>query len=122
MCGWFHDPEHGGNCAKIEHVGLHSVGTHHKKFGGKRKNANILCRVSKKYTRQSILCRVPTGSTRQRSFFAECQCLALGTVNSRQLYTAADGPLPCVAFRREFDTQLKGSLLSVFICRVSHAQ
>jgi hypothetical protein len=27
------------------HVDLHSVGTNHKKFGGK-KNTNVLCRVS----------------------------------------------------------------------------
>jgi hypothetical protein len=32
--------------------------------------------------------------------FAECQHLAVGKVNGRQLYTAADGPLPRVAFRR----------------------
>jgi hypothetical protein len=32
--------------------------------------------------------------TRQRSFFAECQMLALGKDNSCQIQTAADGPLP----------------------------
>jgi hypothetical protein len=33
--------------SKIEHVSLHSVGTNHKKFGWKKKkNGNILCRVS----------------------------------------------------------------------------
>jgi hypothetical protein len=32
---------------KMEHVSLHSVGTNHKKFGWKKKkNENILCRVS----------------------------------------------------------------------------
>jgi hypothetical protein len=64
------------------HVGLHSVGTYHKKFGRQNlKNTTMLCRVSRKDTRQRVLCRVPTLSPRQR----------LTTVSSR---TAADGPLP----------------------------
>jgi hypothetical protein len=43
------------------HVGLHSVGTYHKKFGRQnQKNKNILCRVSREDTRQRVLCRVPT--------------------------------------------------------------
>jgi hypothetical protein len=25
------------NCVKIKHVGLHSIGTNHKKFGGKKR-------------------------------------------------------------------------------------
>jgi hypothetical protein len=37
------------------HVGLHSVGTYHKKFGRQNKNKNILCRVSRDDTRQSLL-------------------------------------------------------------------
>jgi hypothetical protein len=37
------------------HVGLHSVGTYHKKFGGQnKKNTNMLCRVSTKDTRQIL--------------------------------------------------------------------
>jgi hypothetical protein len=75
------------------HVGLHSVGTHHKKFGkGKEKNRNMLCRVSKGDTRQRrslssvqrgalgkdpkyILCRVPLSvGTRQRPV---CRVLAI---------------------------------------------
>jgi hypothetical protein len=41
------------------HVGLHSVGTYHKKFGRQnQKNKNILCRVSRADTRQRQLCRV----------------------------------------------------------------
>jgi hypothetical protein len=48
------------------HVGLHSVGTYHKNFGRQnQKNKNILCRVSRK-------------GTRQRRLFAECQPLAPG--------------------------------------------
>jgi hypothetical protein len=43
------------------HVGLHSLGTYHKKFGGQnKKNKNILCRVFRDDTRQSLFCRVPT--------------------------------------------------------------
>jgi hypothetical protein len=39
---------HFDNYAKIEHVGLYSIGKHHKEFGGKKKKkTNILCRVSK---------------------------------------------------------------------------
>jgi hypothetical protein len=63
------------------HVGLHSVGTYHKKFGWKKKKIkNILCRVSKKDTRQSFLCRVRAGGHSAKtlsSVFAEC--LSVGT-------------------------------------------
>jgi hypothetical protein len=30
--------KHFDNYTKIEHVGLYTIGTHHKKFGGKQKN------------------------------------------------------------------------------------
>jgi hypothetical protein len=33
--------KHFYNCAKIEHICLHSVGTNHKKFGGKIKKIKI---------------------------------------------------------------------------------
>jgi hypothetical protein len=50
----------GYNCPQMIHVGLHSVGTYHKKFGRpNKKNKNILCRVSREDTRQRVLCRVP---------------------------------------------------------------
>jgi hypothetical protein len=45
--------------------GLYTVGTHHKKFGGKKKKRNILCRVSKEDTRQSTFLKIKT-------IFAEC--------------------------------------------------
>jgi hypothetical protein len=45
-------------------VGLHTVGTHHKKFGEKM-NKNILCRVSKEDTQQSIFCRVLVSGSRR---------------------------------------------------------
>jgi hypothetical protein len=87
------------------HVGLHSVETYQKVWLAKLKNKNILCRVSKASTRQSLLCRVSNGSTQQRRFFAECQNSALGKNNDRQLYTAADGPLPSAALHRVFGTE-----------------
>jgi hypothetical protein len=71
--------KHFYNYAKIEHIGLHTIRTHHKKFGEKKKKTNIICRVSRKeWQRQvlpsnmrehpakknlnnlNILCRVPT--------------------------------------------------------------
>jgi hypothetical protein len=69
------------------HVGLHSVVTYHKKFGGQtRKNKNILCRVpSTWHSAKNPLCRVPTLGPRQR----------LTAVN---FGTAADGPLSRAAF------------------------
>ena len=68
------------------HVGLHSVGTYHKKFGRQNKrNKNILCRVSRYGTRQRVLCRVLTVGARQR-------------LTAVSFGTAADGPLPRAPF------------------------
>jgi hypothetical protein len=41
--------KHFYNCPKMVHIGLHSVGTYHKKFGWQNKKIkkNIFCRVSK---------------------------------------------------------------------------
>ena len=40
------------NCLKMVHVGLHSVGTYHKKFGDQnKKNKNMICQVSTEDTR-----------------------------------------------------------------------
>jgi hypothetical protein len=45
------------NCPKMVHVGLYSVGTHHKKFGWEnKKNKNVVCQVSRNNTRQISLC------------------------------------------------------------------
>jgi hypothetical protein len=53
------------NCPQMIHVGLHSIGIYHKKFGRQNlKNKNLLCRVSRE-------------DTRQRSLYAECQPSAL---------------------------------------------
>jgi hypothetical protein len=71
--------KHCYNCPKMIHVGLHSLGTYHKKFGGQnKKNKNILCRVFRDDTRQSLFCRVPTIWHSTKKLFAECQPLALG--------------------------------------------
>jgi hypothetical protein len=43
------------NCPKMVDVGLHSVGTYHKKFGGQnKKNKKMICRVSTEDTRQRL--------------------------------------------------------------------
>ena len=55
------------------HVGLHSVGTYHKKFGWEKKKIKIYFVECKAW------------DTRQSSFFVECQSLALGIDNDRQL-------------------------------------
>jgi hypothetical protein len=108
---------------KMVHVGLHSVGTYHKKFGWqKRKNKNILCRVSRNNTRQSFLyqvsagwhsaknplCRVPTLGPRQR----------LTVVSFRRLLTAICRTPPSPSVRHSAKT----SLSSVFLCRESYTR
>jgi hypothetical protein len=74
------------------HVGLHSVGTNHKKFGAQnKKNTNILCRVSPDDTRQSILCRVPYGwhsAKKCKLIFAECHL-----VDTRQRSLCRGSPI-----------------------------
>jgi hypothetical protein len=69
------------------HVGLHSVGTYHKKFGRQnQKNKNILCRVPTIWhSAKKTLYRVPTHGSRQR-------------LTAVSFGTAADGPLPSAAF------------------------
>jgi hypothetical protein len=46
------------------HVGLHSVGTYHKKFGDQNK--------------KKVLCRVSRDDTRQRHSLPSAICLTLG--------------------------------------------
>jgi hypothetical protein len=82
------------------HVGLHSVGTYHKKFGRQnQKNTNILCRVSIEDTRQRAFCRVPNmwHSTKKPL----CRVPAVGSrqrLTAVSFGTAADGPLPRALF------------------------
>jgi hypothetical protein len=82
------------------HVGLHSVGTYHKKFGGQNvKNKNMVCRVSIENTRQSLLCRVP-----RIWHSAKKPLCRVSVLGSRQrlmavsFRTAADDPLPSAFF------------------------
>jgi hypothetical protein len=69
------------------HVGLHSVGTYHKKFGRQnQKNKNILCRVRAAWhSAKKHLCREPTVGTRQ-------------ILTAVSFGTAADGFLPRAPF------------------------
>jgi hypothetical protein len=96
--------KHFYNCVKMEHIGLHSVGTYHKKFGWKKKkNKNVLCRVSKNDTRQSMLCRVQKktslpGANIRRS-------VKITTVSYRRLLTAlywAPSFTECLALDKDF--------------------
>ena len=107
------------NCPQMIHVGLHSVGTYHKNFERQnKKNKNILCRVSRDDTRQSMLCRVPTLRHSVQNLFAESQRLALGkdwrpSALGRPLTAVCrEPPLPSVW------RSAKLSLPSVVLCRV----
>jgi hypothetical protein len=82
------------------HVGLHSVGTYHKMFGGQNvKNKNMVCRVSIEDTRQSLLCRVP--SIWHSAKKPLCRVPVLGSrqrLMAVSFRTAANGPLPRAFF------------------------
>src|SRR5688572_7961397 len=105
------------------HVGLHSVGTYHKKFGRQNKiNKNILCRVSREDTRQRVLCRVPTIWHSAKSL---CRVPTLGSrqrLTAVSFGTAADGPLSSAPFAKCFLHSANVSLPSVVLCRVSSTQ
>jgi hypothetical protein len=112
--------KHFYNCPKMVHIGLHSVGTYHKKFGWqKRKKKNVLCRVSRNDTRQSILCRVSAGWHSGKKHL--CRVPKLGArqkltdVSYRRLLTALcrAPPSPSVWHSAMI------SLPSVFLCRES---
>jgi hypothetical protein len=103
--------EHSYNCPQMIHVGLHSVGTYHKKFGRQnKKSTNVLCRVSEGGRHWAKKCKVyfvecHLADTRQRSLcrvsliwhsaklilkikkiFAECQIA--GTRQRSKIYFA----------------------------------
>jgi hypothetical protein len=82
------------------HVGLHSVGTYHKKFGRQNlKNKNMHCRVSREYTRQRVLCRVSNIWHSTKKPF--CRVPTLGPrqrLTAVSFMTAANGPLPSATF------------------------
>jgi hypothetical protein len=94
------------------HVGLHSVGTYHKKFGGQNKKnkkcfvvcpwktlgKDSLCRVPDIWhSAKNLLCRVPTFGPRQRLTTVSCrrpltdfaECFAVPSVlhSVNKLYT-----------------------------------
>jgi hypothetical protein len=95
------------------HVGLHSVGTYHKKFERQNlKNKNIICRVSRYDTRQRVLCRV---STMWHS--AKKPLCRVPAVDSRQRLTAVSSGTAADGFAesplcRVFDTR------QTCLCRV----
>jgi hypothetical protein len=82
------------------HVGLHSVGTYHKKFGDQnKKNKNMLCRVSTKDTRQRHSLPSASYLTLGKESALPSVCFRLSAkTNGRQLQTAANGPLPRAVF------------------------
>jgi hypothetical protein len=60
------------------HVGLHSVGTYHKKFGWENKKIKIYFAECPEMTlgkEAFVECQLV--DTRQRIFFVKCQCSAL---------------------------------------------
>jgi hypothetical protein len=107
------------NCPQMIHVGLHSVGTYHKKFGRQNKKIKIYFAeclemiLGKASFVECLLC-----GTRQRSLFAECQPLALGkdwrpSALGRPLTALCrEPPLPSVWHSANL------SLPSVVLCRV----
>jgi hypothetical protein len=96
------------------HVGLHSVGTYHKKFGRQNlKNKNMLCRVSREDTRQRVLCRVSNIWHSTKKLFCQvsniwhsakklfCRVPTLGPrqrLTTFSFMTATDDPLPSATF------------------------
>jgi hypothetical protein len=64
------------------HVGLHSVGTYHKKFGAKK--TNVLCRVSAGWhstkNRERVFAECQLGGTRQRIGKVSLPSVAQGTL------------------------------------------
>jgi hypothetical protein len=67
------------NCPQMIHVGLHSIGTYHKKFGRQNKKIKIyFVECLEKTLGKESFAECPVCGTRQRSLFAECQSSALG--------------------------------------------
>jgi hypothetical protein len=86
------------------HVGLHSVGTYHKKFGRQnKKNKKILYRVSREDTRQSVLCRVPNiWHSAKRTLRRVPNLGSRQRLTAVSFRTATDGPLPSATFAECF--------------------
>jgi hypothetical protein len=77
----------------MEHLSLHSVGTSHKKFGWeKKKNKNILCRVSEDSTRQNMVCWVSVLRHSGKKLLCRVPSLALdkGNCNTPGVYIPLD--------------------------------
>jgi hypothetical protein len=76
---------------KMQHHGLYTVGTHHKKFGGKKEKYFVECQ--RKTLREALLCRVSARGhsakyiLKIKTIFAECM-----SVSARQkiVYRVSD--------------------------------
>jgi hypothetical protein len=55
------------NCVKFEHLGLYTIGTHHKNFGEKRKNEYTLSSVKGRHSTKTCFTKCLLEDTRQRS-------------------------------------------------------
>jgi hypothetical protein len=94
------------------HVGLHSVGTYHKKFGRQNhKNKNILCRVSREDTRQRLTAVSfgtaadgPLSSALGKHVFTEWG-LVPSVQHSVKRLVAESLTLPSTALGKEADTR-----------------
>jgi hypothetical protein len=65
--------KHFYNCPKMVHVGLHSVGTYHKKFSCQNLKIKIcFAECLKKALGKEVFAECQQVGTRQRGFFAEC--------------------------------------------------
>jgi hypothetical protein len=70
----------------MEHGGLHSVGTYHKKFGWEKKKIKIyFVECLRMALGKAFFVECQAWDNQQSSFFAECQRLTLGKDNDRQL-------------------------------------
>jgi hypothetical protein len=128
--------KHFYNCPKTVLVGLHSVGTFHKKFGWqKRKKKKVLCRVSRNDTRHRMLyrvsagwhlakkhlCRVPNVGARQKLTTVSYRWLLTALCRappSPSVWHSAKISLPSVFLCRESCSRQTGSLPRVGLCRV----
>jgi hypothetical protein len=112
--------KHCYNCPKMVHVGLHSVGTYHKKFGGQNKKIKkCFAECPQKTLGKDSLCRVPHiwHSAKRRL----CRVSAFGP---RQRLTAVSCRRPLTALCREPSLpsvwrSAKHSLSSASLCQVS---
>jgi hypothetical protein len=112
--------KHCYNCPKMVHVGLHSVGTYHKKFGGQNKKIKIyFAECPQKTLGKDTLYRVPVIWHSAKNLL--CRVSAF---DPRQRLTAVSCRWPLTVLCREPSLpsvclSAKRSLPSTSLCRVS---